>query len=209
MSLFFHIKKNFIKGIAIVLPLSLTWYIFSFIINFISFQLQFIHRYINIPLIKNIPYSEILIIFFIIITVGLISNLLHLESILYIFEDYILKKIPIVRTIYNAIKQITKTIKRIEDSEKTTSEKNNTVAWVKIPHQGFYALGIFTGELEEKYNPSLNKKFFSFFIPTTPNPMTGHYIIAEENEFVFISMTRQEALSIIISGGIVRPEEVQ
>ena len=61
------------------------------------------------------------------------------------------------------------------------------------------------GELEKRYSPD-EKKYFSIFIPTTPNPMTGYYVIAAEGEFIFNSMTREEAISIIISGGIIRPE---
>lgn len=197
------IKKNFVRGLYILLPITLTFYIFSLTVNFISFHLQFIHKFIQIPLLKTIPYSEIIIFIVAIITIGKISEFIKLDSLLNIIEEHILKKIPIVSSIYNGIKQITKTLKKSEQINSTT---NNAVAWVKIPHQGFFALGLYAGELEEQYCPKKDKKYFSFFLPSTPNPMTGHYIIATEEEFIFIPMSKQEAISIIMSGGIIRPE---
>jgi uncharacterized membrane protein len=197
------IKKNFVRGLYILLPITLTFYLFSLTVNFISFHLQFIHHFIQIPFLKAIPYSEIIIFILAIITIGKISEFIKLDRLLNIIEEHIVKKIPIISSIYNGIKQITKTLKK---SEQINPATNNTVAWVKIPHQGFFALGLYAGELEEKYRPDKNKKYSSFFLPSTPNPMTGHYIIAAEGEFIFIPMSKEEAISIIISGGIIRPE---
>ena len=198
------IKKNFVRGLYILLPITLTFYLFSLILNFVSLHLQFIHHFIKIPFLKAIPYSEILIFILGIITIGKISEFIKLDKLINIIEENILKKIPIINSIYNGIKQITKTLKK---SEQINPATNNTVAWIKIPHQGFFALGLYAGELEEKYRPDNNKKYFSFFLPSTPNPMTGHYIVATEGEFIFIPMSKEEAISIIISGGIIRPEK--
>jgi uncharacterized membrane protein len=195
------IKKNFVKGLYITLPVTLTFYIFSLAINFVSFHLQFIHHFLKIPIIKNIPYSEIVIFILIIIIIGKISNFFIVDKIINFTEEQTIKKIPIVSLIYNGMKQIIKTLK-ISETEK---KENQAVAWVKIPHQGFFALGLYAGKLETQYQPKKEKTYHSFFLPSTPNPVTGHYIIAEEGEFIFISMTKEEAISMIISGGIIRP----
>lgn len=203
MSLFSIIKKNFIKGLYITLPIFLTYYIIELTINFLSKQFYFIHSYVDIPFLKEIPYSEIIIILLMICLIGIINSFLHLEKIIFIIEDFFLKHIPLVSSLYQGIKKITKIIKKNNNNTNDTQ----MVAWVKLPHLNIYSLGLLTGALEEKYCPEQEKKFFSFFIPTTPNPLTGYYIIAAEGEFMFTSMTRQEAISMIISGGIIHPEK--
>ena len=63
-----------------------------------------------------------------------------------------------------------------------------------------------TGKLEKELSPEKDKNYFSFFVPHTPNPISGYYIVAEENDCIFTSITRQEAISMVVSGGIIKPE---
>ncbi len=119
------------------------------------------------------------------------------------FEKKIIQKIPVIKIVYSGIKKITHLIKQ---SQSNTNE-SELVAWIKLPKLNIYCIGFYVGELETQYAPDKEKKYFSFFIPTTPNPVTGYYVIAGEGEFIFNQMTREEAISIIVSGGIIRPEK--
>lgn len=195
------IKKYFIRGLIIVLPILITFYILKAIVNFLIQFLYIIQKDFFFLKIYNIPQSQIIVLLLLIIFIGYIIKKLNLESQIFNIEKKLIQKLPIINTIYSGIKKITNLIKKSQNSQ--TSE---LIAWVKLPKLNIYCLGFFIGELEQKFSPDTNIKYFSFFIPTTPNPMTGYYIIAAENEFIFNSMTREEAISIIISGGIIRPE---
>ena len=138
----------------------------------------------------------------IIILFGAIIHYAKLDTTIHRIEKKIIHHIPIINSIYSGIKKITQIIKKEKKPNQLNSQ--NTVVWIKLPKLNIYSLGLMVGELERKYCPD-EKKYFSIFIPTTPNPMTGYYTIAAEGEFIFNSMTREEAISIIISGGIIRP----
>ena len=203
MSLFTTIKNFFLIGFYIILPISFTLYILKIIINFLSFFTEFIHTYFKFLAIYTIPYSEFFIITILITILGAIISYTKLENIIHNIEKKIIHHIPIINSIYSVIKKITQMIKK--DKKNNPLTDTNLVVWIKLPKLNIYSLGLMVGELERKYCPD-EKKYFSIFIPTTPNPMTGYYTIAAEGEFIFNSMSREEAISIIISGGIIRPE---
>jgi uncharacterized membrane protein len=203
MSLFFNIKKFFLLGFYIILPISITLYILKIILNFLNLFIIFINDYFSFLSFFNIPHSEFLSLITIIILFGAIIHYAKLDGTIYKIEKKIIRHIPIVNSIYNGIKKITQIIKTDKNPNLINNEE--TVVWIKLPKLNIYALGLMIGELEAKYCPD-EKKYFSIFIPTTPNPMTGYYTIAAEGEFIFNSMSREEAISIIISGGIIRPE---
>jgi uncharacterized membrane protein len=197
------IKNFFFSGILIILPITITVYIVYIILNFVFKIIDFINKYCVFLKINNIPHSELLNIIIIIILIGSIIHYANLEPQIQKIEKKIIQNIPIINLIYNGIKKITLLLNN--NTKKTEISNKNTIAWVKLPKLNIYSIGIVIGELEKKHSPD-EKKYFSLFIPTTPNPMTGYYIIAAENEFIINNMTREEAISIIISGGIIRPE---
>lgn len=203
MSFFTSIKKFFLLGFYVILPISITIYILKILFSFFSSFTLSINKYFNFLTIYDIPYSEFVVITILIILLGTIIHYTKIENIIYHIEKNIINHIPIINSIYNGIKKITQMIKKEKKNKSLTD--TNLIVWIKLPQLNIYSLGLMIGELERKYCPD-EKKYFSIFIPTTPNPMTGYYTIAAEGEFVFNSMSREEAISIIISGGIIRPE---
>jgi uncharacterized membrane protein len=203
MLLLSNIKKFFLLGFYIILPISITLYILKIILNFINIFVIFINQNFTFLSFFNIPQSEFITLLIIIILFGAIIHYTKLNNTIQKIEKKIIHHIPIINSIYNGIKKLIQIIKK----EKTANQLNNQnkVVWIKLPKINIYSLGLMIGELEKRYSPD-EKKYFSIFIPTTPNPMTGYYVIAAEGEFIFNSMTREEAISIIISGGIIRPE---
>jgi uncharacterized membrane protein len=203
MLLFSNIKKFFLLGFYIIIPITITLYILKIILDFINLFVIFINRYFSFLSFLNIPYSEFLTIIICIIIFGIIIHYTKLKTTIYNIEKKIINNIPIINSIYSGIKKITHLLKK--DKEINITNNHSPVVWIKLPKLNIYSLGLMIGELEQKYCPD-EKKYFSIFIPTTPNPMTGYYTIAAEGEFIFNSMSREEAISIIISGGIIRPE---
>ncbi|MCX8110362.1 MAG: DUF502 domain-containing protein [Syntrophorhabdaceae bacterium] len=193
-----HIKKTFITGIFILIPLVATAYIIYFIISSIDVIIA--------PLIRNITFyvtgHEIYIpgtgiIIFIVITylTGMLASNYFGKKILY-YGDLVIKKIPFVKGIYTSVKDIVYTF----SSEKTRSFKE--VVLVEIPAGGRYFLGFVTKRTKTKAGENL----CSVFIPTTPNPTSGFLIFAREDDLIFIDMSVEDALKHIISLGLTQSE---
>jgi len=198
--MFNFIISRFLDGFLIIIPFAISITIIKFAFNIFSKWIFPIHI-LFLNKFSNYFYSEFIILFLTLFLTGFIFNFLNLDRLYKFFEEKILKKIPIFKILYFGIKKILKMIFKKEN-------KNNSelVAWVKLPYRNIYCLGLMTTKLDQKFSPEKDKQFFCFFIPTTPNPITGYYIIVEENDCVFTNLTREEAISMIISGGIIKPE---
>lgn len=199
MSLFQTIKSFLLSGIYIVFPIALTGYLIKIIFSFCSSILENLEKYFYFLKIKTIPHSQILMLLLLIFILGTIVKILNLEKKIHEIEKKILTHIPLISHIYIGIKKIVSIFKNKKDTSK------QPVVWVKIK-DNICIIGFVVGKLEKHNCPNETDIFYSIFIPATPNPVTGHYIIATEKEFYYNNFSREDALSIIISGGIIRPE---
>ncbi len=194
------LKQWFFSGLFIIIPIIITINIFKFIINIISQWLMPLHFIIPLKL-TVIPYIEIFIACIIITLIGYIATKFILNKLIEYIEEYLIRYIPFANTIYFGIKKIAKILQK-----KNSIDDSELVAWVRLPFKNIYCLGLMTGKVDPSISPDKNKIFYSFFVPTTPNPVTGYYVIAAESDCIFTNITRQEAISMIISGGIIKPE---
>jgi uncharacterized membrane protein len=160
----------------------------------------------NIHLIRELPqvyieyavsFATILSLLFLIYLIGVIAKFVAGRRLLALGET-ILMKIPLVRTIYSATKQVTTAI-TMQDSASFKS-----VVLVEFPCPGCYSLGFLTGSIID----SNGNKFCKVFISTTPNPTTGFFILRSADEVRKIEMSIEEAFKMIISAGIVSPEKL-
>lgn len=204
LKIFFNnIKNYFLQGFIILIPFFFTISILKTIINIISKWLSPLN-YLHIPIISNIfnfPYGEIFLACFIVIFLGYILKKFNLYNIIIQFEEKIIKNITFIKSIYFGTKEIIGLL-----NKKKNNIENDVVAWVHLPLKNVYCLGLMTGKLDSDLSPDLSKNYYSFFIPHTPNPISGYYIIVSEGDFIFTNFTRHEAMSMIISSGIIRPE---
>ena len=109
-----------------------------------------------------------------------------------------MKKIPILRTIYSAIVQMTETF------AKSDKEKKNVVL-VEYPRKGSWAVGFATKENSGEITRKTNKKLINVFIPTTPNPTSGFLLMFPEDEVIYLDLTFEEASKFIVSAGTSNP----
>ena len=202
-----YFMRAFINGLLTILPFTLTIGLFILSARLIINWLKPVQEFIEHPItfITTIPYKTIanqffllllgIVLFGVIIRTLLLRNLIHrLESLLF--------KIPLVRPVYSGIKQL---IHAFSVQDKITFKK---VVLVEFPRKGIYSLGFLTSELPHSIAPKSNEKFFNVFIPTTPNPTSGFFVILSESTFEAVDLTRQEAMAMIISGGIIHPERL-
>jgi len=198
--LIFYLRKFFLNGLIAILPLTLTIALFNISFRLIANWLTPLTSFTQDTFLRYIPYSEIILAIIIICFIGTLYNFLVLRS----FIDFIEKlafQIPLVRPVYSSIRQLVQAFSVTDDS--ITFKK---VVLVEFPREGIYSLGFLTSELQPEIAPNTKGKFFNVFIPTAPNPTSGYFVIAPEKDIVIIDLTRQEAMAMIISGGIIQPE---
>ena len=195
-SIFATIRNNFIAGVVVLIPIGMTVYLTIFLISISS---KILPKEINpnhyLP--YDIPGVEILTAVLLITLIGWLSLSFLGKKLLNLFNN-ILKKIPILRTIYSAIGQMTETFAR---SDK---EKKNVVL-VEYPRKGSWAVGFATKENAGEITKKVNKKLINVFVPTTPNPTSGFLLMFPENEVIYLDLTFEEASKFIVSAGTSNP----
>ena len=115
-------------------------------------------------------------------------------------ED-IFSQIPLLNTVYFGAKQL---IEAFSGNNKTSFKD---VVYVQFPRPGIYSLGFLTSQVPHEISPDTTKIYYNVYIPTTPNPTTGFFIVIPQDEFHHANLTRQEAITLIISGGILQPDK--
>ncbi|HUH67187.1 MAG TPA: DUF502 domain-containing protein [Syntrophales bacterium] len=196
------LKQIFLTGLAVTVPIGLTLYILFFLIDIMDSLLKIIPtRYHPDTLLGvHIPGLGIIVTVILIFICGLITASYVGNRIVQSGED-LLYKIPFVRSIYQAIKRFSDTMVM----DRRSSFKH--VVLVEFPRKGLYTIGFVTGKPNLGRGTESGENLTSVFLPTTPNPTSGYLIIAREDELVEVNMTVEEALTYIISVGIVSPSE--
>ncbi len=187
-----RLRNYFITGIVVLVPIGITLYLTTF---FISISSKLIPPGINpnnyLPF--AIPGLEILLSIIFITLIGGLSLSFIGKKFLQLFND-LLKKIPILRTIYSAIGQMTETFAPKKGSKKS-------VVLIQYPRKGSWAVGFATKENKGEISKKTNTELVNVFVPTTPNPTSGFLLMFPKSEIVYLDMTFEEASKFIVSAG--------
>jgi uncharacterized membrane protein len=196
-SIIVRIRYNFFAGAVVLIPLGLTIYFTLFVIKISS---RLLPKGINpnhyLPF--DIPGLEILISFILITVVGWISLSFLGKKLLDILNS-LLKKIPILRTIYSAILQMTETF-------TTKSEKDKSVVLIEYPRKGVWAVAFATKENKGLISKKIGKEICNVFVPTTPNPTSGFLLMIPKEDLIYLDMSFEEASKFIVSAGTSKPK---
>ncbi len=191
-------RNYFIAGIVVLIPIGITLYLTLFLISISS---KILPKEINpnhyLP--YNIPGLEILISIIVITLIGWLSLSLLGKKLLSLF-DTLLKRIPILRTIYSAIVQMTETFTK----QNNKSQKN--VVLVEYPRKGSWAVGFATKENSGQISQKTGKQLINVFVPTTPNPTSGFLLMFPKEEVIYLDLTFEEASKFIVSAGTSNPK---
>lgn len=195
------IKGIFFTGLAVTIPLGLTIYIFIFLINLMD------GLFLLIPLPYqpaellgvHIPGLGIIFTFVLIFISGLITKS-YLGDRLVRFGEGLLERIPVIRSVYQALKHVVHSL--VGDKSRTFRQ----VALVEFPRAGVYSIGFITGLKNGEVERKTGKRCLSVFVPTTPNPTTGFFMMIPEEDVMLMDMTVEDAFVLIMSVGIVTPE---
>ena len=195
-SIMSKLRNAFIAGIVVLVPIGFTLYLTLFLIKISS---KLIPNEINpnnyLPF--SIPGLEILLSVIFITIVGGISLSFFGKKILNLIND-LFKRIPILRTIYSAIGQMTESFTNKSDNKKS-------VVLIEYPKKGSWAVGFATKENKGEISKKTNKELINIFVPTTPNPTSGFLLMFPKEEVIFLDMTFEEASKFIVSAGTSDP----
>jgi uncharacterized membrane protein len=196
-SILARIRNNFIAGIVVLIPIGITVYLTIFLISISS---KILPKEINPNnyLLYDIPGVEIITAVILITFIGWLSLSFLGKKLLIIFNS-ILNKIPILRTIYSAILQMTETF------TNTDKEKKNVVL-IEYPRKGSWAVGFATKDNSGEISRKTGKKLVNVFVPTTPNPTSGFLLMFPKDEVIYLDLTFEEASKFIVSAGTSNPD---
>ena len=191
-SLLARLRNNFIAGIVVLIPIGITLYLTIFIIKISG---NIIPKEINpnnyLPF--DIPGVEILIALFLITFIGWLS-LSFIGKKFFEFFNNFLKKIPILRTIYSAIGQMTESFTKTDNNEKS-------VVLLEYPRKGIWVVGFATKENQGIIKDKINEDLVNIFVPTTPNPTSGFLLMLPKNDIIYLDVSFEQASKFIVSAG--------
>lgn len=188
-------KTYFITGIIVLLPSIVTFYtlykLFIFIDGFLGKPIRTYTGY-NIPGVGL--FLTVLLIWFI----GVLATNIIGRKILHMLE-FLFTNIPLVRGIYKTVKQI------VDAFSHQNSNAFQRVVMIEYPRKGLYALAFQTGVAKGELQAKTRQEVINVFLPTTPNPTSGFLLLVPREDVVFLDMSVEEGLKLIISGGVVTP----
>ena len=195
-SLLTRFRNYFITGAVVLIPFAITIYLTLFLIK-ISTKLLPKELSPNHYLPFDIPGVEILISVFIITFIGWIS-LSFLGKKFIEMLNKILQRIPILRTIYSAIGQMT-------ESLTSSDNKKKSVVLIEYPRKGVWAVGFATKENKGIISKKTNEELINIFVPTNPNPTSGFLLMLPKKDVIFLDISFEQASKFIVSAGTSDP----
>jgi uncharacterized membrane protein len=193
-------RKYFVAGLLVWLPLVATYGVLSFSINLIDRTLLLLPvQYRPETLIGfEIPGLGVILALALMVFTGLIVANFFGRRLVSAWES-VLARIPLVRSVYGAVKQITASL--FSDASNSFRE----VVLVEYPRRGLWMLAFVTGETPKKFQEVADQDLINIYVPTTPNPTSGFYIMVPPSEVKRLDIPVEVGLKMILSAGVVNP----
>lgn len=192
-----RLRQLFIRGLLSLLPIVITVYIMIFFFSLIdNFLGGLIERLVGIPLPGIGIIASIILI---LLTGFVVTNVLGAKA--FVYAEKLLYRVPVIPKIYFGVKQLT------DAFSLQGKQIFNKVVLVEYPKEGTYAIGFLTGESKGEIQDKTLAQLSNVFIPTTPNPTSGMLVMIPDSEIIYLDMTVEEGLKLIVSAGVVVPFE--
>lgn len=194
-----RLRSNFFTGLAVVLPVALTIYMVWAFVGFVDDRvLPLIPDKYNPAQYVNIRGFGLVVFFIFTVFIGALTKGFFGRWLLKIVNNF-LDSVPVVRSIYNGIKQIVETV--------LSNNSNNfeKACLVEYPRKGIWAIAFVSTSTKGEVAGHLGEPAMSVFLPTTPNPTSGFLLFVPEKDLVYLDMEIEEAAKLIISAGLVVP----
>jgi uncharacterized membrane protein len=205
--MFSRLRANFIAGIVVILPAILTIWLIFLVSNAINDSI------LN-PLIKNLKpylgniyleYGARTVVFIALVLlvslIGLATRVIFIRK-LFAAGENIFFKIPMIGKVYVAVRQMSKAF--LGDRKGVFKAP----VLVEYPRKGVHSIAFLTSDAKGEIQRKTKKRLVNVFLPTTPNPTSGILLLVPEEEIIALDMSVEEAMKLVISGGMVAPDEL-
>jgi len=195
-----RLRRYFVAGLLVWLPLVATYLVLAFSIRLIDRTLLLLpEQYRPEALIGfEIPGLGVILTIVLVLLTGLVVANFFGRSVVSAWES-LLSRIPLVRSVYGAVKQITASL--FADASQSFRE----VVLVEYPRRDVWALAFVTGETPNKFKEITQVDLINLYVPTTPNPTSGVFIMAPRAEIKRLDIPVEVGLKMILSAGVVNP----
>ena len=210
LTMFSRLRGYFLAGILVTAPIGLTVFLTWMFLRFIDARVTalipahynpFNYLPVSVPgleLIKSLLSLVMVILFFVMI--GWFARN-FLGRLLYQLSEYIVHRMPVVRNIYGAIKQVVETIMA------SHSQAFRDVVMLEYPRKGVWSIGFVTGRSEGQVQRTTAEETINVFVPTTPNPTSGYLLFVPKKELRYLDMSIEEGVKLVVSAGIIVPPD--
>ncbi len=195
------LKYYFLTGLLVVVPVAMTLLVVRWLVRFMDGLLfTVLPEALRPEELYGIPVPGIGLIatLLLILLIGVLAANIFGRSLV-TFSERLVDRIPVVKGIYTLFKQVSDTV------FKRDRGAFRKVVLIEYPRKGIWAVAFVTGVSEGEVQEVTEKRLVNVFVPTTPNPTSGFYILVPDDELIELKMTVEEAFKLIISGGMVTP----
>lgn len=203
------IKSLFLNGIITILPIAATIFFLHFTYNLVARWLYPLKQ-IEPEFLQKIPGAEFLIVIVAILIIGFLVKFLIITPLIHHFEK-VITKIPLIRTVYTSAKTLVNFF-----NYPSTAQVTQRVVLIEFPKKGFYNLAFLLETAQNDFQkllpesaPVEEKKFYKVFMPNSPNPTSGYFLIIPEDEIIETNITFEEAIKAVVSCGLITPETLK
>ena len=200
-----RLRRYLLTGIVVTAPIAITIYLtyifFSFIdkhVGKIIPELWYQGPYGT----TTVPGLGVVIAVLFFITIGWLATN-FLGKLIIGFYEYVLDRMPVIRTIYGATKQLFETIMASQSSAFREA------VMLEYPRKGVWSIGFVTGRSEGEVQELTKEETINVFVPTTPNPTSGYLLFVPKKELKYLDMTVEEAVKLVVSAGIISPPTIE
>ncbi len=198
-----RLRNYFLAGILVTAPISITLYVAWKFLKFLDNKITPIIPETYNPntyLPVDVPGLGLIIAIVFFIIVGFLARNFF-GRLLIRASEYFVHKMPGVRTLYSAIKQIFETVMA------TQSQAFREVVMMEYPRKGVYSIGFVTGVTKGEVQDATRKETINVFVPTTPNPTSGYLLFVPKKDLIYLKMSVEEGVKLVVSAGIITPPE--
>ncbi len=200
-----HVRTVIVAGLLVIIPIWITFMLLQFLAvrldGVLGPQVPRFFRFFGYQ-VQEIPGLGIIVMVVAIYIVGLFARNLFGRQIVHL-ADRILGKVPIVRTVYLASKQLMETVALQQD------DGFKRVVLIEYPRRGIYVLAFVTSETTGEIRERTQQEMLNIFVPTTPNPTSGFLIFLPKDEVIPLDMSIEEGIKYVVSGGFIGPRRVR
>jgi uncharacterized membrane protein len=203
MKKFKRLRIYLISGLLFWIPLILTIIVIKFFIEFLNNLIP--EEYLPETIFNldaNIPGSGIILMLLVIVLTGLLVTNILGKRLVAIWEKF-LNRIPGFRNIYNILKQVSESV------FNNSSNSFRKAYLIQYPSKGIWVIAFQSGDYRGEAESIIGEEILNLFIPTTPNPTSGFYVLTPKKDAFELDISVEEAFKLVISAGVVTPKSVK